>query len=50
MKHKVYKTKADLKQILAAAWYFPFLEVVGGKKGFSFFFSFSSSPFLSSTF
>lgn len=45
MKPKVYKTKADLKQILAATWYFPFLEVVGGKKGVSLFFSFLLPPF-----
>lgn len=29
MKSKVYKTKVDLKQILAATWYFLLLEVGG---------------------
>jgi len=40
MKPKVYKTKVDLKQILAATWYFPFLEVVGKKLVFFFLFFF----------
>lgn len=46
MKPKVYKTKVDLKQILAATWYFPSKGLRGKRK--IHIFSFTSSS-LSST-
>lgn len=51
MKPGLYKTKVDLKQIFAATWYLPFLEIEEKKKKkcvnilIFFFFRFLSSSF-----